>query len=457
MTRQRKIRLLLWTYFWLLIFEGALRKWVLPGFSNALLVVRDPVCLAAIIVGWPYLFQRAARVWIVPLWTIALMALVAAATAGHGDLITALFGARILLLHFPLVFLFASVFTSDDIWRFARWTLALSIPMTALIIAQYSLPSEHIVNIAPGGEGTAGFSGALGRLRPPGTFSFITGLSSFYGLAAAFFAGWLACGPKPIPRWIWVSAACLLFALPFSISRTLLFYYLLVAACAAFAGVLAGSSFRGLGIGFSVLAVFALIFSQLEFFQEAQTVFSARWENARISEAGDAGVGAILAKRVGGTLLEAFKISDDVGLLGKGIGLGTNVGAMRATGEKGFVVAEGAWPAIVGECGPLVGFALILWRIALAANLGLLSIFQALKANPLPVIFAGLALQGLVIGQTSQPTALGFVVVCTGFMFAACNRFSTSSNGALRPISAGSVPSDHPLEPTSDARACKLL
>jgi hypothetical protein len=32
------------------------------------------------------------------------------------------------------------------------------------------------------------------------------------------------------------------------------------------------------------------------------------------------------------------------------------------------------------------------------------------------------ALQGLVIGQTSQPTALGFVVVCAGLMLAACNR-----------------------------------
>jgi len=31
----------IWLYFILLIFEGALRRWVLPGFSNPLLVVRD--------------------------------------------------------------------------------------------------------------------------------------------------------------------------------------------------------------------------------------------------------------------------------------------------------------------------------------------------------------------------------------------------------------------------------
>jgi hypothetical protein len=32
-----------------------------------------------------------------------------------------------------------------------------------------------------------------------------------------------------------------------------------------------------------------------------------------------------------------------------------------------------------------------------------------------------MALQGLVIGQTSQPTGLGFLVLAAGLMLAACN------------------------------------
>ena len=43
---QRIVRFLIWTYFILLIIEGALRKWVFPQLSNPLLVVRDPVALA---------------------------------------------------------------------------------------------------------------------------------------------------------------------------------------------------------------------------------------------------------------------------------------------------------------------------------------------------------------------------------------------------------------------------
>src|SRR5689334_1766816 len=42
----RPLRWLIWTYFWLLIFEGALRKWVAPSLANPLLIIRDPVVIA---------------------------------------------------------------------------------------------------------------------------------------------------------------------------------------------------------------------------------------------------------------------------------------------------------------------------------------------------------------------------------------------------------------------------
>ena len=42
----QNIRRLIWLYFWLLLLEGALRKWVLPQLSNPLLIIRDPVVVA---------------------------------------------------------------------------------------------------------------------------------------------------------------------------------------------------------------------------------------------------------------------------------------------------------------------------------------------------------------------------------------------------------------------------
>src|ERR1700748_3519189 len=40
------VRGLIWTYFILLVFEGSVRKWILPKYSDILLVVRDPVVIA---------------------------------------------------------------------------------------------------------------------------------------------------------------------------------------------------------------------------------------------------------------------------------------------------------------------------------------------------------------------------------------------------------------------------
>src|SRR3984893_17277631 len=39
------LRRLIWLYFWVLIFEGALRKWIVPSLSHPLLIIRDPLVL----------------------------------------------------------------------------------------------------------------------------------------------------------------------------------------------------------------------------------------------------------------------------------------------------------------------------------------------------------------------------------------------------------------------------
>ena len=43
------LKKLFWAYFLLLIFEGALRKWVMPGLSAPLLLIRDPLGLLILI------------------------------------------------------------------------------------------------------------------------------------------------------------------------------------------------------------------------------------------------------------------------------------------------------------------------------------------------------------------------------------------------------------------------
>jgi hypothetical protein len=421
MSTRRKIQLLLWSYFWLLIFEGALRKWVVPGLSTPLLVVRDPIAIMALMLGWPYLTRRPWAGWIGWFFGIGGVAVFFALMAGHRDIFIALYGARILWFHFPLIFLFAAVFARDDVYTFARVTALVAIPMVVLIAMQYSLPQSHFLNVAPGGEEGVGFTGALGKFRPPGTFSFTNGLTEFYAFAAACVVGLVISGPRPLPKWIWLSAASLVAALPISISRGLLFKYVGVIAATVASSVLAGRNIKNLLVGGVMLAGVAFVATRLPVVQDAQRAFEARWESATESEGGEEGVQGVLEKRVGGSTLGAVADAFEAPLLGHGIGLGTNVGAMRATGKKRFLIAEGSWAATIGEVGPILGLILIGMRIALSISLLRKAWTQARRGNALPLILGGFAIALVVWGGTGQPTSLGFLVVGAGLMLAACN------------------------------------
>jgi O-antigen ligase len=105
-------------------------------------------------------------------------------------------------------------------------------------------------------------------------------LSNFYGLAAAAFAGWITSGPRPLPKWIWLSAVALIFALPLSISRTMLFSYALVVAMTAFVCLLAGKAIKNFLLGFAIVVIIAASLSQTALFNEAQEAFSYRWQDA---------------------------------------------------------------------------------------------------------------------------------------------------------------------------------
>jgi len=420
MTRERKIQLLLWSYFWLLIFEGALRKWVFPELSDPLLLARDPICIAAIALGWPYLMQGINQICILTLYFIAGSAMVLAMLFGHKDWFIALFGARIILLHLPIIFLFGAVFTIQDAWKFAKALLLISIPMTVLIAFQFSLPQDHFINIAPGGEGSAGFAGALDKFRPPGTFSFISGLSNFYGLTAAVFAGWIISGPKPIPNWICLSAAALIFALPLSISRTLLFNYSLVAGIALLASILGGRAINNFLIGFFLVVIISISLSQTELFNEANDAFFARWENATEVEGGHRGVIGVLDVRVVGIFKDGLDQLTESPLFGRGIGMGTNIGAKRLSGALDFLISENEWGLIMGELGFFLGILYLSFRVILALYLMLLGFKNAIKGNTLPLILSSIVFPALVLGQTSQASNLGFVIFSAGLMFAAC-------------------------------------
>ena len=45
------LKKMIWVYFLLLLFEGSLRKWVMPALATPLLAVREPVAMAIIMLA----------------------------------------------------------------------------------------------------------------------------------------------------------------------------------------------------------------------------------------------------------------------------------------------------------------------------------------------------------------------------------------------------------------------
>lgn len=405
-----------WAYFLLVIFEGALRKWFLPGLATPLLVVRDPIALVTLYLaakrGWLPI-----NVYVVSAMTIGCLGFLTAITLGHRSPFVAAFGARILILHVPMAFVIGRALSRKDLLRIGRAIVWITLPMTVLMALQFFSPQSAWVNRGVGGdmEG-AGFSGAMGFMRPPGTFSFTNGLTSFYSLAGVWGVYfWLT--PGKCSRLILLLATSgFILAIPLSISRGLLFQTVLTGMFAMLV-IARKPKYLGkvMGAGIAVCVALAAV-SWTPAFQTGVEVFATRIEKASKSEGGLEGT---LGDRFLGGLVGAVLHSTDLPVFGHGIGLGTNVGAKYTTGKRAFLIAEGEWGREVGELGPLLGLPLIFVRVLMAGHLLWLGYQRLTRGDPLSWILLGVGFLAIAQGGWAQPTALGFYTVTTGLVFAA--------------------------------------
>ena len=409
-----RIVIAIWIYFLLVLFDGALRKWFLPSLSGPLLLLRDPLALWILIAAWRQGYIEYNQ-YTMSATIIGFLAIYTAFFVGHGDLFVAIYGSRILLLHFPLIFVIAKVLNRDDILKLGRWTVFISIPMTMLIIAQFYSPQTAWINKSVGGEAGGGFSGAMNFYRPPGTFSFTNGTALFFNFAACFVI-YFWFHVKEINRMLLVAGSiAILLAVPFSISRTLLFQ-LILSLSFAFIAILLNPKYTG-GLILIVASVFGalVILSFTPYFTTATAAFTSRFESANATEGG---LNGVLLDRFLGGLLHAIMLSPNQPFFGKGIGMGTNVGSMLLTGGRQFLIAEGEWGRLIGEIGPIFGLAIVFLRFKLAVSLLIMSLNKARHGIVLPWILSSVGALSIAHAGWAQPTSLGFCVIVTGLVLA---------------------------------------
>lgn len=420
----------IWLYFWLLILEGALRKWVLPGLATPLLVVRDPIALLLIIGAWRN-GQLRINGYMLGMVFIGLVGIYTAIFLGHGNLTVALFGARIVLFHFPLMFVIGAIFEREDVIKLGKMTVLISVFMSILIAIQFYSLQSAFVNRGVGGDmAGAGFDGAMGYFRPPGTFSFTNGLHLFFGFAGIFiFYFWV--NAEGINRLVLLAAtAGVAAAIPFSISRSLLLFVAIDFGFVAIA-VLRKPQYAGRLIMLVVGALIAVaILSQLPVLQAPIEAFVSRFTSASDVEGGLKGS---LGDRWLGGLTGALNDSFDQPFWGYGQGMGTNAGSTLLTGgSRAFLISEGEWGRVIGELGPLLGLSLILIRVSISLEFLVIGYKRLIAGDFLPWVLIGYILMMVPQAQWAQPTALGFSTMIGGLFLASLHRSRSEASGNTR-------------------------
>jgi hypothetical protein len=418
------IKRLIWVYFFLLIFEGTFRKWILPQYSDLLLVVRDPVVIAI------YFLALKAQVfpwkgYVMWLTIIGILSFLVSLIVLEPYLplkpliLVTTFGFRSNFLHLPLIFVIGRVLDQDDVLKLGKWVLIGSIPMCVLLAVQFNAAPDAFINRTAGLGETQQIGAGGGKIRPPGTFSFVSGVIFYAALSAAYllygaltrgiYRNWLLfCGGFALVVTIGVSG-----------SRSVLLAVLVVVSSLLAIIVFRPSAMNQFGRNLLIVVAVLVLAVRLPVFREGVQILSDRF--TVVAEEEEKSIaGGLLARSFTG-FTEGFLLLSRAPIGGYGLGIGTNGGAKFLTGRALFLLSEGEWGRIILESGPILGLAFLAWRTLLTLKLGLFSFRQLKRGEILPIMLYCAGFLSLLSGQFGQPTNLGFAVFVCGLCLAAAN------------------------------------
>ncbi len=412
--------------FLLIIFEGAIRKWILPSLSGPLFFVKDPIVLLVYLLVFKYRLNPRSR-----LYKISLLMLGLFFFGGFLQIVLNAFSPLVLLIGFrnyflllPLTFIIAEHFTKEDLVRFARITCWIALPTVILVFLQYHSPPEAFINKNVGeGESTRVFTVARGIVRVSGFFSFTSGHSLYVliFIGFLFFNYFLPKKERFLPSIVYVT---LLLIAPVLViyagSRGLVANVLILCFFVMLAALLSlnrRSSFRVWGL--FIVGGALMYFLTTTFLAENVAVLAGRFEAASRSED--------TIYRFFSSYIEVFKsFGLDVPLWGLGLGIGSNAGAFLMSGTRGFVTAESEWQSVMAEAGPLLGSVFIVYRIFLSVS-SLYASFMVFRKKGIivPVIFSAMVFMLFLSGQiTKQGTSMYFAWLFIGLAMAANRIYS---------------------------------
>jgi len=171
----------------LVVFEGAIRKWLLPGSQDLVYFAKDVFFLGAY---FGYFQHRSALKLRYPQEPLLYAALVLGVVVGLlqilnpqlPNMLVGMLGFKSYFFYIPLLFVVPAVFPDDlALASFLKRYVLLAIPVSLLALAQFFSPSSSVLNTyaRAADPGSISTFGSSSYVRATGTFAYITGFTSF--------------------------------------------------------------------------------------------------------------------------------------------------------------------------------------------------------------------------------------------------------------------------------------
>lgn len=416
--------------YWLLIFEGALRKWFFPGFQKILFFVRDPFVIYVYYLAikhrmWPKLSPTFLAGMVLSI-TFLVLALIQDVAINLNPAVSAI-GWRGYFWYLPLAFIIGTHFRGKDLSRLCRQTLTVSIPVALLTYMQMRSGMYSFLNKTMDEDSTPFLVGG-DLVRTSGTFTFSIGQVLFIGsIVAMVLSLWLL--PKAARQIrspvLWAATGAVMVNLYTSGSRSAFFESTITIIASIFSGLLITDRKQQLRclILPGLISLIGAVF-YVTVFNNAYTVMAERMAGAGANE------GSTFMRALG-NVTSVFDTLPKATALGMGLGLGSNAGMYLAAGARHFKMSEIELPRIIEECG-MLGVFYVFYRAWLFFWLLSGAIVATRRANnPLPLLLFSFAGVVILVGQmTLQGTVNGYGWLFAGFCMAA-NRLGERSPKSL--------------------------
>lgn len=224
---EKNVRLGLGLFLLLLIYDGALRKWVLPSAEQILFIAKDALLLG--LLGYAMLnrprepnasMQPAARALFL---LYAAWVILETGNLNLPSVLVGIWGLKSHLLYASVILLLPIAFNNlSDLLRWVVKTYPwIVVPVCILAFVQLALPADSFINLqVRGGMEKIAYFGESGLVRVTGTFSYVAGMAVFVQTMAVLGVGLFVSGVRS--KAFLIGLGFVLAALPATGSRSVI-------------------------------------------------------------------------------------------------------------------------------------------------------------------------------------------------------------------------------------------